>query len=190
MEAACREPDAGRRGRGFGPGPAGARPPAGEEAGGMAAAPHRPRLPQPLARRLLRLLRVSARDDRLPLVHALRPAQPAAVDRLRELPLPAASDDQIWPAVYNTLWIIVVGVPLQVLFAFGIAVMLTRAKRGSRHLPDDLLPAGADPARRRDARVRLPPQPGHGTGQTCSSSTSGSRDRSGSTTPAGQSRRS
>jgi multiple sugar transport system permease protein len=40
------------------------------------------------------------------------------------------SDDQIWPAVYNTLWIIVIGVPLQVLFAFGIAVMLTRARIG------------------------------------------------------------
>jgi multiple sugar transport system permease protein len=40
------------------------------------------------------------------------------------------SDDQIWPAIRNTLWIIVVGVPLQVLFAFGISVMLTRAKQG------------------------------------------------------------
>src|SRR2546425_4561395 len=40
------------------------------------------------------------------------------------------ADDQIWPAIRNTLWIIVVGVPLQVLFAFGISVMLTRAKHG------------------------------------------------------------
>ncbi len=40
------------------------------------------------------------------------------------------SDNQIWPAIRNTLWIIVVGVPLQVLFAFGISVMLTRARRG------------------------------------------------------------
>lgn len=40
------------------------------------------------------------------------------------------ADAQIWPAVRNTLWIIVVGVPLQVLFAFGVAVMLTRARRG------------------------------------------------------------
>ena len=37
---------------------------------------------------------------------------------------------QIWSSTYNTLWIIVVGVPLQVLFSFGIAVMLTRAKLG------------------------------------------------------------
>jgi len=39
-------------------------------------------------------------------------------------------DAQIWPAVKNTLWFIAVSVPLQVLFAFGIAVMLTRAKAG------------------------------------------------------------
>ena len=39
-------------------------------------------------------------------------------------------DAQIWPAVKNTLWFIAVSVPLQVLFAFGISVMLTRAKAG------------------------------------------------------------
>jgi multiple sugar transport system permease protein len=41
-----------------------------------------------------------------------------------------SEDTEIWPAVSNTLWIIAVGVPLQVLFAFGIAVMLTRARTG------------------------------------------------------------
>ena len=40
------------------------------------------------------------------------------------------TDDQIWSAVKNTLWFIAVSVPLQVLFAFGIAIMLTRAKAG------------------------------------------------------------
>jgi multiple sugar transport system permease protein len=40
------------------------------------------------------------------------------------------TDPDLWPAIRNTLWIIVVGVPLQVLFAFGIAVMLTRARQG------------------------------------------------------------
>ncbi len=40
------------------------------------------------------------------------------------------TDAQVWPAIKNTLWLIVVMVPLQVLFAFGVAVMLTRAKRG------------------------------------------------------------
>jgi multiple sugar transport system permease protein len=40
-------------------------------------------------------------------------------------------DPQIWPAVYNTLWLIVVSVPLTVLFAFGIALLLTRARHGA-----------------------------------------------------------
>ncbi len=39
-------------------------------------------------------------------------------------------DPNLWPAIENTLWIIGVGVPLQVIFAFGIATMLTRAKAG------------------------------------------------------------
>jgi multiple sugar transport system permease protein len=40
------------------------------------------------------------------------------------------TDKQIWPAVYNTLWLIVIAVPLEVLFAFGVAWMITRAKAG------------------------------------------------------------
>jgi multiple sugar transport system permease protein len=40
------------------------------------------------------------------------------------------TDQQVWPAVRNTLWLIVVAVPLQVLFAFGIALMVSRARRG------------------------------------------------------------
>jgi multiple sugar transport system permease protein len=39
-------------------------------------------------------------------------------------------DPQVWTAVKNTLWMIGVAVPLQVLFAFGIALMLARARRG------------------------------------------------------------
>jgi multiple sugar transport system permease protein len=39
-------------------------------------------------------------------------------------------DPQIWTAVKNTLWLIAVLVPLQVLFAFGIALMLARARAG------------------------------------------------------------
>jgi multiple sugar transport system permease protein len=39
-------------------------------------------------------------------------------------------DPQVWTAVKNTLWITGVAVPLQVLFAFGIALMLARARRG------------------------------------------------------------
>jgi hypothetical protein len=40
-------------------------------------------------------------------------------------------DQQIWPAVKNTLWMIGVSVPLNVLFAFGVALMLARARSGS-----------------------------------------------------------
>jgi len=39
-------------------------------------------------------------------------------------------DPQVWTAVKNTLWLIAVMVPLQVLFAFGIAMLLARAQRG------------------------------------------------------------
>jgi multiple sugar transport system permease protein len=40
------------------------------------------------------------------------------------------ADQQVWPAVYNTLWMIVIAVPLQVLFAFSVALMITRARLG------------------------------------------------------------
>jgi multiple sugar transport system permease protein len=39
-------------------------------------------------------------------------------------------DPQIWGAVRNTLWFMLIAVPLQVLFAFGVAGMVTRAKAG------------------------------------------------------------
>jgi multiple sugar transport system permease protein len=39
-------------------------------------------------------------------------------------------DPLVGPAVRNTLWIIAIMVPLQVIFAFGVAMMLARAKRG------------------------------------------------------------
>jgi multiple sugar transport system permease protein len=40
-------------------------------------------------------------------------------------------DPQIWGAVKNTLWFMAFAVPLQVLFAFGIAGMVARAKAGA-----------------------------------------------------------
>jgi multiple sugar transport system permease protein len=40
------------------------------------------------------------------------------------------TDQTVWPSVKNTLWFIAIAVPLQVLFALGIAIMLTRARRG------------------------------------------------------------
>ncbi len=39
-------------------------------------------------------------------------------------------DPQFWQAMRNTLWIIAVGVPLQVLAAIGTAILLTRPRRG------------------------------------------------------------
>jgi multiple sugar transport system permease protein len=40
------------------------------------------------------------------------------------------NDQLVWPAVKNTLWLMVFYVPAQVAFAFGAALMLTRARRG------------------------------------------------------------
>jgi multiple sugar transport system permease protein len=39
-------------------------------------------------------------------------------------------DTQVWPAISNTLWFLAIAVPLQVLFAFAVALMVTRARRG------------------------------------------------------------
>jgi multiple sugar transport system permease protein len=39
-------------------------------------------------------------------------------------------DPQVWTAVRNTIWVIAVMVPAQVLFAFGIALMVARARSG------------------------------------------------------------
>jgi multiple sugar transport system permease protein len=39
-------------------------------------------------------------------------------------------DPEVGTAIKNTLWLIGIAVPLQVMFAFGVAVMLTRAKLG------------------------------------------------------------
>jgi multiple sugar transport system permease protein len=40
-------------------------------------------------------------------------------------------DATIWPAVRNTLWLIAIMVPLQVVFAIGVAMALTRARSGA-----------------------------------------------------------
>jgi multiple sugar transport system permease protein len=39
-------------------------------------------------------------------------------------------DPQIWNAIKNTLWLMAFAVPLQVIFAFGVAAMVARAKSG------------------------------------------------------------
>jgi multiple sugar transport system permease protein len=41
-----------------------------------------------------------------------------------------SQDPQVWTAIRNTLWVICIMVPLQVLFAFGIALLLARARSG------------------------------------------------------------
>jgi multiple sugar transport system permease protein len=41
-----------------------------------------------------------------------------------------SQDPQVWTAIKNTLWVICIMVPLQVLFAFGIALVLARARSG------------------------------------------------------------
>ena len=41
-----------------------------------------------------------------------------------------SKDPQVWTAIKNTVWVIVIMVPLQVLFAFGIALLLARARSG------------------------------------------------------------
>jgi multiple sugar transport system permease protein len=40
-------------------------------------------------------------------------------------------DQEVWPAVRNTLWLVAFMVPAQVLFAFGVAMALTRARQGA-----------------------------------------------------------
>jgi multiple sugar transport system permease protein len=42
----------------------------------------------------------------------------------------SGNDPQVRPAILNTLWLIGIAVPLQVIFAFGIALLLARARRG------------------------------------------------------------
>jgi multiple sugar transport system permease protein len=57
----------------------------------------------------------------------LNPPRWVGLDNYRYL---FGTDEQIWPSVRNTLWLIAVLVPLQALFAFGVALMLTRARWG------------------------------------------------------------
>jgi multiple sugar transport system permease protein len=42
-----------------------------------------------------------------------------------------SKDPQVWTAIKNTLWVICIMVPLQVIFAFGIALLLARVRSGA-----------------------------------------------------------
>src|SRR4051794_37563313 len=127
----------------------------------MEEASTRTPLHEPLARRLLRVLRLSARDERIPVVQPLRPAVAAALGRPRELPLPlhrrpagldrgqehALADRRHSPAAD----------PVRLRHR-GAAC--TRAARCG-DLPHDLLPACARAPRCGHARLRLHPQSRH-----------------------------
>ena len=131
----------------------------------MAAPRPRAPVPEPLARRLRRLLRVPARDERVPVVQPLRPALAAALGRLGELPLPlppgpAGLDGGEEHALAD----------LRARPAAGAVRVRPRGDAhpradGRRRLPHGLLPAGARAARRGDARLRLHPQPGDRAGE-------------------------
>src|SRR4051794_12196557 len=42
-----------------------------------------------------------------------------------------SQDPQAWTAIKNTIWVICIMVPLQVLFAFGVSLVLARARSGA-----------------------------------------------------------
>ena len=97
-------------------------------------------------------------------------------------------DPEIGTAIKNTLWLVAFAVPLQVLFAFGVALMLTRARRGAGAFRTIFyLPALAPPVAATLGFVYLL---NPATGPVNSASTSSaSRGRSGSTRLSGRSRR-
>ena len=74
-------------------------------------------------------------------------------------------DPYVWQSIRNTLWLCAVLVPCRVLFAMGVAGIVTADQAADRALPDDVLPAGARSSGRGDGRVRLPVQPGGRAGQ-------------------------
>ena len=64
------------------------------------------------ARRAARLLRLPAARIRLLLVHPVRPGDPAAMDRPRNYEYLFTKDPKVWIAAGNTLWFVVIMVPV------------------------------------------------------------------------------
>ena len=121
---------------------------------------------EPVDRRLHGLLRLSAARERVPVVHALRPDLAARAGSARPTTRSCSTTTRrSGTRCKNTLWLMAFAVPLQVIFAFGVAGMLVRAQGRRRLLPHGLLPADARAAGRRDARLHLHPQPGDRAGE-------------------------
>ncbi len=136
-----------------------------EAQGGVAKAAHGAVVHEPVARRLQRLLRLPADRQRIPVVHALRPAVESGLDRAGQLQVPVRRRRRGMACrVQHAL------VPRHRRAAAGAVRVRDRGhdqpRAGRRrNLQDDLLPPDAGADGRRHARVRVPVQPGHGAGQ-------------------------
>src|SRR6185312_431677 len=118
-----------------------------------------------MARGLHGVLWLPARDERVPLVHALRPALLAALGGHGQLPLPVpAGPAGLARGAEHAL------ADARLRAAAGAV----RARRGDdavaraardRLLPDGLLPPRSGADGRGHARVRLPHEPGDGAGE-------------------------
>ena len=89
----------------------------------------------------------------------------AALDRPGELPVHGRGPELLAGRA-NTLWMIVITVPVTVVFAFWVAHLLTKVRRGAGVLRTMFYLPDAGPAGGRHARVRLPvqrPAPGRST---------------------------
>ena len=69
-------------------------------------------------------------------------------------------DPMFWQAMRNTLWIIAVGVPLQIVTSLSLAWLLTRPKRGSRYYRTFLFLPTMVPPVAAALGFRVPVQPG------------------------------
>ena len=180
----CREPcaRAARAGRPTPPSSA-ARTAERRAAGRRGAGGASSRCSWPVAHRLQRLLRLSAGHDRyLSFTHydLLSPPRWVGLGNYEFL---FQKDPHVWPAVRNTLWMICIAVPLQLLFAFGVAPCSRARGAGSGFFRTIFyLPALAPPVAA-TLGLRLPAQPGDRPGQHAARLSSASRARCGSSRP-------
>ena len=94
-----------------------------------------------------------------------------------------------WPALRNTLWLVVVMVTLRVVFGLGIGMLITKIKTGAGFFRTVFyLPYLAPPVAATMAFV-VPAQPRHRAGQPHPGQARASPRRAGSTTRTGPSRR-